>query len=162
MSILDIYNIIELDDGTALAGMPTADQCRDIAAAGFAVVINLAPEDAEGALPDEARVWSDLGITYRNIPVPWSAPALDHYDSFVAAMDEFVGAKAFIHCQANFRVTAFYAAYAVGALGWSRQQAQELIDRIWLSRDDYVMDDAWKSFVAAAMDRASQTTTVPG
>ena len=153
---MDIYNLIELDDGTALAGMPTAEQCQDIAAAGFAAVINLAPEDADGALPAEARVWSELGIAYRNIPVPWSAPSLDHYDRFVAAMDQCAGSRTFIHCQANFRVTAFYALYAMEHLGWSREQAMALVDRIWTARPDYTMEDAWRGFMEAGLARISK------
>jgi len=153
---VDIYNLIELDDGTALSGMPTAQQCRDVANAGFAAVINLAPEDADGALPEEAEVWSDLGMAYRNIPVPWGAPNLDHYDRFVATMDEFAGSKTFIHCQANFRVTAFYALYAMERLGWTRERAMALVDRIWSARPDYSMEDAWRAFMQAGLSRIAK------
>lgn len=153
---MEIYNLIELDDGTALAGMPTADQCRDIADAGFTAVINLAPEDAEGALPAEAEVWSGLGIGYCNIPVPWRAPTLYHYDRFAAAMDGVSCAKLFIHCQANFRVTAFYALYAIERLGWSREQAMALVDRIWNARGDYTMDDVWRTFLEAGLSRIAK------
>lgn len=158
MALEDIFNFIKLEDGTGLAGMPSIEQCQDVAKAGFQSVINLAPEDADGALSDEAKIWSSLGITYKNIPVPWIAPNRSHFEEFVSKMQELDDRKVFIHCQANYRVTVFYALYAAEHLGWTHAKAKALIDQIWESRPDYKMDDTWKFFVEQGFARLTKCT----
>lgn len=153
MALTDIFNFIDLADGTGLAGMPTREQCGDVAQAGFAAVINLAPENDARALADEAATWADLGLSYRNIPVPWTAPEASHLDEFSTAMDALAGEKVFVHCMANMRVTAFYALYAMSRQGWPRDRAQGLIDRIWAAVPGYTMDQTWHAFITAGMAR---------
>lgn len=156
MALTEIYNFIALDDGTALAGMPTPDQCGEIAASGFTAVINLAPENDERALADEAAIWAGHGLTYRNIPVPWTAPEAAHLAQFEAAMDGLKGERVFVHCMANMRVTAFYGLYAMARKGWPRERAQGLIDQVWASIPGYAMDDTWAGFIAEGMARAER------
>ena len=43
MSLDEIYNARVVDDRLLTAGQPTEDQLREVAAAGFDTVINLAP-----------------------------------------------------------------------------------------------------------------------
>ena len=147
---MDIYNFIAIDDATATAGQPSEAQFRAAREAGYEVVVNLAPDGLDTSLPDERELLGSLGFHYHHIPVPWNAPDLDHLDRFIAAMDAAAGRRTLVHCQANYRVTAFYALYASQRLGWSEAQADALIDRIWKSRPDFEMDDVWKSFIAAA------------
>jgi protein tyrosine phosphatase (PTP) superfamily phosphohydrolase (DUF442 family) len=155
MSVTEIYNFIQLDPATATSGQPSADQFRAARAAGYDVVINLAPDGLPTSLPDEAGLLAELGIAYHHIPVPWAAPDLTQLDRFCAVMETVAGSQKLIHCQANFRVTAFYALYAMAKLGWSRAQAEELIDRIWSSRPGFQMDEIWQAFVGAGMARAT-------
>ncbi len=150
MSVGDIYNFIEIDGSTATAGQPSEAQFRALRDAGYEVVVNLAPDGLETSLPDETALLRSLGLEYHHIPVPWSEPKLDHFERFVTVMDKAAGRRTLVHCQANYRVTAFYALYASARRGWSEEQADALIARIWSSRPDFEMDDAWKGFIAAA------------
>ena len=153
MAVTDIYNFIQINDRMATAGQPTEDQFHEAHGAGYQVVINLAPDGLETSLPGERELLRSLGIDYIHIPVAWSEPRIDKLQAFEAAMEANAGRRTLIHCQANYRVTAFFALYAMAKLGWTSAQADSLIDRIWGSRPDYQMDDTWKEFIAAARKR---------
>ena len=148
MALEDITAFIRLDDGTGLSGMPTADQCREVKQAGYERVVNLAPEDSPSALPAEPAIWAELGLDYTNIPVAWSNPTRADLDSFIAQMEQSRGRSVFVHCVANLRVTAFYAIYAVEKLGWPRDRALALIDRVWSRQPQYSQDPVWAAFIA--------------
>jgi uncharacterized protein (TIGR01244 family) len=142
-----IVNFIRVDDRTATAGLPTPAHLRGAKEAGIRHVVNLVPDDVDGALPDEARLVGELGMTYHHIPVPWGEPEIDHLRRFIAVMDESGDAPVLIHCQANYRVTAFYAVYAMHRLGWSEGQASALIDRIWSKPAGFEMPAVWKALI---------------
>ena len=156
MTISDIYNFIQIDDRIATSGQPTADQFRRAREAGYEVVINLAPDGLDTSLPEQAELLSSLGIEYHHIPVPWSEPRLDHLEQFEALMMATQGRRTLVHCQANYRVTAFFALHAA-KLGWSEEACDALVDRIWSSRPGFQMDDTWKGFIAAARQRPGMT-----
>lgn len=62
-------------------------------------------------------------------------------------MDGLRSKKVLVHCAANFRVTAFFSLYAMKREGWTAEQGNQLISRIWESRPDYRMDQTWRSFI---------------
>lgn len=157
MSVGDIYNFIEIDDRIGTAGQPSEEQFRSARDAGYEVVINLAPDGLETSLPDEAGLLRSLGIDYHHIPVVWTDPGLDQLRAFDEAMASTAGRRTLIHCQANYRVTAFFALYAAARLGWTEEQADALVNRIWTSRPGFQMDDTWKSFMAAGREALRAT-----
>lgn len=154
MSVSGIYNFIKASDTVATAGQPTAAQFRDAREAGYEVVVNLAPDGLESSLPEEEHLLREIGFEYHHIPVPWDNPSLEHLFEFEQVMTSIEGRATLVHCQANFRVTAFYAAYATAKLGWPQHKADTLIERIWASRPDFEMDDNWKRFLSDARHRS--------
>lgn len=157
MGVSDIYNFIEIDQTIATSGQPTEDQFRDARDQGYEVVINLAPDGLETSLPEERELLAALGMEYHHIPVGWTDPRLDQYRQFQEVMQSSSGRRTLIHCQANYRVTAFFAPYAKAKLGWTDAQADALIERIWASNPDYRMDEAWKSFLSSAKELGEQS-----
>ena len=153
MSVDDIYNFIQVDSFTGTAGQPSSEQFRAARHAGYEVVINLAPDGLDTSLEGEKELLHDLGIEYFHIPVPWNDPKISQLEQFEEVMQSVEGRRTLVHCQANFRVTAFYTIYAVSRLGWSEERADALIDQIWTSRPEFQMDDTWKDFIAAARRR---------
>jgi uncharacterized protein (TIGR01244 family) len=119
MSLSDIYNFVQIDQRTATAGQPSAAQFSEIARAGYEVVINLAPDGLQTSLADERALLSDLGLEYHHIPVAWDSPRFSDLDQFETLMDSLAERSTFIHCQANYRVSAFFALYAMAKLNWS-------------------------------------------
>lgn len=145
-----IINHIAITGRLGTAGQPTEAQFRKLCGDGLEVVINLAPDGLETSLPDESALLAVLGVDYHHIPVPWNAPDLAQYHRFQKAMASAAGKRTLVHCQANYRVTAFVAPYAEAHLGWTRAQADALVAKIWTSRPDFAMGDDWRQFIAQA------------
>src|SRR5262245_10980710 len=124
MPLEDIKNFIEVSDRLGTAGQPTEAPPRGVAEAGFEEGVNL-------CLADEADSVASLGLTYRHIPVDFNAPRLDDLRRFVDVMDASTGKKVFVHCAANYRVSSFVALYGESRLGWSPEQGDAHMRRVW-------------------------------
>src|SRR5215207_4114023 len=131
MSIESIYQYRKVDDQLITGGQPTAEQLQAVADQGFRTVINLAPISPRYSLDDEPGLVQSLGMQYHHIPVDWDNPTADDLSSFEAVMQARPAGKTFIHCAANFRVTALYSLYAQKYLGWSKDQADAFRASIW-------------------------------
>ena len=148
MSTESIFNFIRVSESVATGGQPTQAQIEAAHAEGFEAVVNLAPHDQQsGALPDEADLVESLGMAYHHIPVDWMMPLKENFTAFVQTMDGLGDRKVLVHCAANYRVSAFYSTYAMKKHGWSAQQADALIARIWESRPEVRMDETWRTFL---------------
>jgi len=148
MSTESIFNFIRVSESVATGGQPTQAQIEAARAEGFEAVVNLAPHDQQnGALPDETGLVESLGMAYHHIPVDWMMPLKENFTAFVQTMDGLGDRKVLVHCAANYRVSAFYATYAMKKYGWSAQQADALIARIWESRPEIRMDETWRTFL---------------
>src|SRR5438045_1692485 len=112
MTIESIYHYLKVDDQLITGGQPTAAQLQAVAAREFRTVINLAPINPRYSLEDEPGLVQSLGMQYHHIPVDWDNPTAGDFNTFVAVMQARPAGKTFIHCAANFRVTAFYSLYA--------------------------------------------------
>ena len=146
----EIYNFLPLSENLFSAGMPKADQLRDGVEKGLQVVINLAPHDVPDALPDEVGLARELGIVYVNIPVNWNTPTKEGLDLFMDAMDEHQHKKVLVHCQANFRASAFISMYRILRLGWEEEDALQIMHKIW-DEDAYPV---WKMFIEDTLQRS--------
>ena len=139
----EVFNFHQLALNIGTSGQPTTVQFSDIAEANYAVVINLAMHDSDNAVPEEGNIVASLGMTYVHIPVPFDAPTANHLRKFFKIMDSFEGEKIFVHCAANFRVSAFMHQYLTLKKGVSSEQATSPVLRTWLPR----MSDVWKSIL---------------
>jgi len=148
--LTDIYNFLPLSESLFTGGMPKADQLIDAAKQGVKVVINLAPHDVPHALPDEAELVDSLGMQYINIPVNWNTPTKDGLNKFMDAMDEHEARKVLVHCEANFRASAFVSMYRILREGWKPDEALEVMHKIW-DEDAYPV---WKMFIEDMLKRS--------
>ncbi|WP_165857019.1 protein tyrosine phosphatase family protein [Marinobacter sp. JSM 1782161] len=144
MSIHDIPNVIPVSTALTTAGQPSEDQLGAAARDGFEVVINLGLLDPRYCLPDEAGLVRRLGMRYVHIPVDFQTPAADDLQRFFDAMDDAGDRKVLVHCAANKRVSSFVALYGEARLGWSRQQADDFLRRIWEPNPN------WSAFIERA------------
>jgi protein tyrosine phosphatase (PTP) superfamily phosphohydrolase (DUF442 family) len=150
----EIYNFLRHSDHLFSGGMPTADQLRDGAEKGVEVVINLAPHTVPDALPDEAELVDSLGMQYLNIPVTWNTPTQDGLDRFIHAMDVNKDRKILVHCQANFRLTAFIAMHRILRQGWDAEEAMAGMHQI-RDEEDYPV---WKLFIEDTLKRSGESS----
>lgn len=146
----DIYNFLALSETLFTGGMPKADELTDAAQHGVEMVINLAPHEVSNALPGEAELVTSLGVQYINIPVIWNTPTKDGLDRFMDIMDESKDKKILVHCQANFRATAFVALYRILRQGWNADDAMAGMHKIW-DAEDYPI---WKMFIEENLKRS--------
>ena len=139
----DIYHYQFLDGNLSSSGMPTADQMKEVAEAGVQLVINLAPHDAPNAISDEGELVNSLGMEYINIPVTWRAPESEALTCFMKEMDAHAGKKILVHCEANYRASAFVMMYRVLRLGWNKADAIPVMEKMWNPEDFPV----WEKFI---------------
>ena len=142
MSTEDILNFRKVNDAVITGGQPTKAELESVRKDGFQVVINLATSNPEGGLQEEAELVQGSGMEYFHIPVDWEHPRKSDFDAFESAMRSIGDKKVLIHCAANFRVTTFYALYALRNLGWSEAQADEFRLSVW-SGSNYPV---WETF----------------
>ena len=139
----DIYNYWFLNEKLSSSGMPTAEQMKEVADAGVQVVINLALKTSPGALPNEDSVVESLGMKYIHIPVEWNNPTRQNLEDFFAAMDEHKEDKVLVHCQANYRASSFIMLYRVVRLGWKKEDAIPVMEKMWNPEDFPI----WQKFI---------------
>lgn len=139
----DIYNYQFLNEKLSSSGMPTAEQMKEVAGAGVQVVINLALTTSQGALPNEDSVVKSLGMKYVHIPVEWNNPTKQNLDDFFSTMDEHKEDKVLVHCQANYRASSFVMLYRVLKLGWKKEDAIPVMEKMWNPEDFPI----WQQFI---------------
>ena len=142
--IEDITNFVQLTDDIGTSGQPTAEQFGDIAAAGYAAVINLALPPSDHAIPEEGSIVSGLGMRYFHIPVDFAAPTLDDLKLFIGVMKALEGQKVWVHCVVNARVSAFCYHYLRRVRGLDEAASRSPV----LARWEPQMDDVWRAFLA--------------
>lgn len=147
----DIYNYLYYDENLSSSGMPDPDQMKQVAEAGVQVVINLAPHDVPQALPNEKSLVESMDMEYIHIPVNWGTPTRNGLNIFMDEMDANRGKKIHVHCEANFRASAFIAIYRILRLGWKADDAFEMMHKVW-DEDAYPI---WKMFIEDAIKRSA-------
>ena len=154
----DIYNYLYYNENLSGSGMPTTEQMKAVAESGVQLVINLAPHDVAQALENESELVTSLGMEYVNIPIPWGAPATEHLTSFMETMDANADKKIHVHCEANYRASAFVMLYRVKRLGWQAEQAIEIMEEMW-NPEDFPL---WSKFLDEHLsDRISKYAVKP-
>jgi protein tyrosine phosphatase (PTP) superfamily phosphohydrolase (DUF442 family) len=140
--LADIYNYRQIGPTLATSGQPDEQELAAIAAAGYEVVLNIAlHDDARYSLPDEAGTAGALGMRYIHIPVQFDAPTPGDFDRFCQAMEEHGGAKLWVHCAANKRVSSFLGLY------WHLRKGVPLEEAFALQRDIWEPDEVWSRFI---------------
>ena len=146
-SLSDIFNFIQLDDRVATSGQPTVAQFSLVKEAGYTTVINLAPKSHENALGNEDEILERIGIRYIHLPVIFTNPTREDFDRFVDALESCDDDRIWVHCAANMRVSAFFFKYRTERLGWSTDEAEIDLHRIW--EPGKVMG-VWQEFIDTA------------
>lgn len=136
-AVEEIVNYRSYSPLFASAGQPTAEQLSAVQQAGFERVIYVAYSDQENALPSEDRVVKNLGMEYIHVPVEWNAPTVSDFRLFAAAMRADAGKKTLLHCQVNYRASAFSFLYRVIYEDVSIGDAKVDMDSVWEPNDTW-------------------------
>ena len=142
-----IINYYALADGLVSSGQPSPAELTAIRDAGYQVLINLVPLDAEMALPDERAIVAALGLQYIHIPIVWDAPQIADAEQFFQAMETHRAQKVFVHCEVNYRASAMLYLYRRKYLGVDEQGAQQDLQWLWEP------NATWKKFMDEVLER---------
>ena len=143
MALTDIYHFEAPTDWLGTSGQPTREQFGDIAAAGYAAVINLALPTSDNAIADEGSVVTGLGMSYHQIPVDFDAPTVADLKTFFGVVDAYAGEKVWVHCVVNARVSAFSYHYLRMRRGLDEEAASTNLLQRWRPQ----MDEVWTKFL---------------
>lgn len=124
-------NYIPVSPTLATSGMPTRRQFKVIAEAGYAVVINLAPNGVAGAHDDEAGLAREAGLEYHHVPVDFARPQAGDYARLADLLRRHRGERVLVHCQVNMRASSMVFLYRVIELGEDADRAFDDVLRIW-------------------------------
>ncbi|MES9942780.1 MAG: protein tyrosine phosphatase family protein [Candidatus Thiodiazotropha sp. 6PLUC2] len=142
MAIEDITNYIRVSERIASSGQPEEKQFKDIAQAGYQLVINLAMPNSDNAIPEEGYIVTARKMSYVHIPVPFDVPDIEHLRTFINIMESFSDKKIWIHCVVNKRVSAFLYQYYKSVHGYTHDQACRVMLPSWRP------NDVWQQFMA--------------
>jgi len=137
----DIVNYREYSRWLSSSGQPTAAQFSAVKEAGFERVVFLAYTDHDESVPHEDRIVSELGLDYVQIPVDWEAPSNSDFNAFAGVMQRGPNKKTLVHCQVNFRASAFSFLYRVLFEDVDMAEAKADLDSVW------VPNDSWRRFI---------------
>jgi len=137
----EIINFYEISPLIGTAGQPRADQFAIVRDAGYRLVINLAPSFAERAIPNEGEIVRGLGMEYVHIPVIWDAPQVAELEQFFQVMQQHQDVPVFVHCQVNYRVSAFMYLYRLRYGLTSEKQAEQDLHWLWQP------NATWQAFI---------------
>lgn len=140
-NLANIFNFLQISPTIATAGQPTASQLSSIKAAGYQLIINLAPGTHENALPNEQEIVESLEIEYIHIPVKFDRPTIEDFDSFCDVMQSHQDRSIFIHCAANLRVSSFMYLYHRIYKDVTEEAAQIELAKIWTP------NPIWQEFI---------------
>jgi protein tyrosine phosphatase (PTP) superfamily phosphohydrolase (DUF442 family) len=140
-NLSEIRAYLRLSEHLATSGQPTPEQFQSIKDAGFEVVVNLALSTSPGALPDEAEIVLGHGLAYIHVPIDFKAPDVPSALRFFEVMRAHRERPTFVHCIANFRVSALVYAYRVLEGEMSPARAMEDLRKLWTP------DETWQKYI---------------
>ena len=141
----EVINYVAYDDTLSSGGALTADALKRLHADGLERVIFLAYSDQKRSLENADRVVDELGMDYIHIPVQWGAPDAGHFALFAGVMQAAPEQKTLVHCQANFRASAFSMLYRVIYDDVPLAEAKADMNAVWTP------DETWTEFVLSVL-----------
>ena len=146
MAIEDITNYIQVSKHIASSGQPEEHQFKDIALAGYEVVINLAMPNSDNAIPEEGYLVTLRKMAYIHIPVPFDAPDITHLKIFIDILKGLSNKKVWVHCVVNKRVSAFLYQYQRLVCGKSNEEALKIMLPKWKP------NEIWQQFMGLELE----------
>ena len=146
-----VYNFVEISDRLSTSGQISLDDIEVVDAAGFDVVVNLAPARRERNFEEGFRV-TEAGMTYIQIPVDWENPSLRDLELFFDVMEANEDRDVYVHCFANMRVSVFVYLYRTLRKGVPEEDAWQDVLKVWDPHNDPQVSQ-WPRFIAVAKDK---------
>lgn len=141
-----LINYREYSQLLSSSGQPAEAQFDLLREAGFERVVFLAFGDHDGSVAGEDRLVTSRDMDYVKIPVIWERPTRQAFYHFAAVMQAQEERKTLVHCQVNFRASAFSFLYRVLYRDVPMDEAKADMNSVW------VPNDTWRDFIFAILE----------
>lgn len=143
----DISNYREYSPSFASSGQPSKKQLRLVKDAGYERIVYIAFTNSGKAFDDEDQVVKELGMDYIQIPVVWDAPTESDFYAFAGAMQLGPEKKTLLHCQVNFRASAFSFLYRVIYQDVPVSEAKRDMNTVWQP------NETWRDLIFRVLEQ---------
>jgi uncharacterized protein (TIGR01244 family) len=141
----EFQNYVPITDNLHTCGQVTEETVSKLKEEGVQTLISLNAESEEET--DRLRKGTEaLGITFVHIPVSWDNPSIESLEYFFDAMNANKQTEVLVHCQLNWRASAFVYLYRTLELKEPEETAKKALNEIW-NPEKY---RAWKAFFRKA------------
>ncbi len=129
--VSQINNYLQYSDKFSSSGQPTKEQFNALSKAKFKYIIYLAYSDNSTAIEHEDRLVSQLNMTYIQLAVDFKNPKPTDFETVATVLKKTANAKTLLHCQVNFRASAFSFLYRVIYQDVPVKIAKQAMDKVW-------------------------------
>ena len=134
-------NTIVVTPRLVTSAQPSRAFLETLHAQGFEVLVYLAPPTVPDFVPDEPLIVGRQGLVYVNIPVVWTSPTRQDFESLSRVLDAYKDRKVYVHCQANFRTSSLVFLYRVIRLKEDPNKAWDAVRGAWEP------NPTWRAFI---------------
>ena len=127
----EISNYREYSPTFASSGQPTKEQLGLLRDAGYERIVYIAFTGSGHAFADEDEIVKELGMDYVQVPVIWDEPTRGDFYNFAGVMQARPERKTLLHCQVNYRASAFSFLYRVIYEGVPVAEAKADMNSVW-------------------------------
>lgn len=152
----DISNFRQYSALFASSGQPTKEQFELIGDAGFERIVYIAFSNSGKAIPNEDEIVKDLGMEYVHIPVIWDNPGSADFYAFADVMQRYPDKKSLLHCQVNYRASAFSFLYRVLYEGVDVATAKADMNSVWQP------DETWQALIFEVLEENGSSAQCDG
>jgi len=141
-----ITNFRGYSPGLASSGQPLEMQFEMLKSEGFERIIYLAFTNSGKAIEGEDVIVKDLGMEYVHIPVVWEKPLASDFYAFADVMQRYPDKKTLVHCQVNYRASAFSFLYRVIYQDVPVATAKADMNKVWQP------DETWRKLIFSILE----------
>lgn len=133
----DISNYREYSPTFSSSGQPTKEQLETLRDEGFERIVYIAFSNSGEAFADEDVIVKELGMDYVHIPVIWDNPTAADFYAFAGSMQRAAERRTLLHCQVNYRASAFSFLYRVLYENVPVAEAKDDMNSVWEPNDTW-------------------------
>ena len=152
----EISNFREYSPAFASSGQPTGEQLELLKSEGFERIIYIAFSDSGKAFANEDVIVKKLGMEYVHIPVIWESPTASDFYAFADVMKRYPDKKSLLHCQVNYRASAFSFLYRVLYRDVPVAVAKADMNTVWQP------EDTWRELIFSILEENGKSARCEG
>jgi protein tyrosine phosphatase (PTP) superfamily phosphohydrolase (DUF442 family) len=151
-----ITNYKEYSPSFASSGQPLQMQFELLKSEGFERIIYIAFSDSGKAIANEDVIVKGHGMEYVHIPVVWEEPQVSDFYAFADVMQRYPDKKTLLHCQVNYRASAFSFLYRVIYQDVPIKTAKADMNKVWQP------DETWRDLILSILEENGKSSQCDG